>query len=218
MSRVRQIVFFAPGRPVTQGSKVPIAYKEKGTGRLRATLREDRSRLFVLASWRSVVAARALEAVRYFGVSFAAKEPVELWLEFLLSRPRTLARKHRHPAVRPDLDKLERAIKDAMRGVAYVDDGQVCEVHKRKRYRRPEELSEGVIILARDMPEEGTGGQTFQWQRLQEGLERARAHVGPAGPGPHPQDPPPRDRGEPTSPREAPSEDTHLAQGRARDF
>ena len=38
------------------------------------------------------------------------------------------------PCVRPDLDKLDRALLDALTGVAYHDDGQVVALSSRKVY------------------------------------------------------------------------------------
>lgn len=49
----------------------------------------------------------------------------------------------RVPTTRPDVDKLLRAVLDAMKGTVYHDDGQVVSVHVIKSYceRRP-----GVLI------------------------------------------------------------------------
>jgi Holliday junction resolvase RusA-like endonuclease len=39
-----------------------------------------------------------------------------------------------HPVVRPDLDNYEKAVTDALNGIVYDDDSQVCDVVKSKRY------------------------------------------------------------------------------------
>lgn len=39
-----------------------------------------------------------------------------------------------HPIVRPDLDNFEKAVTDALNGVVYRDDSQICDVVKSKRY------------------------------------------------------------------------------------
>ena len=50
-----------------------------------------------------------------------------------LPRPtRTVGRTH--PCVRPDVDKLARALLDALTGIAYEDDGQVVALHVLKIY------------------------------------------------------------------------------------
>ena len=58
--------------------------------------------------------------------------PVEVKLRFVLPRPKTVDRTL--PSVRPDLDKLERAVLDSLTGVVLVDDGQVVKLSSTKEY------------------------------------------------------------------------------------
>ena len=58
--------------------------------------------------------------------------PFHLLLDFWVPRPQRCKRDL--PTVRPDLDKLERAVLDALTGLLYVDDAQVTYVTKKKRY------------------------------------------------------------------------------------
>ncbi len=61
---------------------------------------------------------------------------------FVFTRPKSHLRKSgeprpsapRTPATRPDLDKLVRAVLDALTGVAFVDDGQVVAINAGKEY------------------------------------------------------------------------------------
>lgn len=69
--------------------------------------------------------------------------PVEVDLRFTIRRPRTVTRSD--PTVRPDLDKLVRAVLDALTGVAYEDDSQVIRLSASKRYG----LEPGVLIALR---------------------------------------------------------------------
>lgn len=39
-----------------------------------------------------------------------------------------------HPVSRPDLDNYEKAVTDALNGVVFEDDSQICDVIKSKRY------------------------------------------------------------------------------------
>jgi Holliday junction resolvase RusA-like endonuclease len=39
-----------------------------------------------------------------------------------------------YPTSRPDLDNYEKAVTDALNGVAFADDSQICDVVKSKRY------------------------------------------------------------------------------------
>ena len=58
--------------------------------------------------------------------------PVTLTLTVYLPKPKSVKREL--PYVRPDLDKLERLIMDALTGICYRDDAQVTDKHSRKRY------------------------------------------------------------------------------------
>ena len=80
-----------------------------------------------LASWRSQIALEAKKA--------GAKphlEPTEIDLIFTMPRPKTVTRDY--PSVAPDLDKLVRAVLDALTSVAYRDDGQVVSINAHKQY------------------------------------------------------------------------------------
>lgn len=58
--------------------------------------------------------------------------PIGLWVTFVLPRPKYLMFKRkpmprqRHTA-KPDLDNLQKSLKDALAGIAWLDDSQVCE-------------------------------------------------------------------------------------------
>jgi Holliday junction resolvase RusA-like endonuclease len=57
---------------------------------------------------------------------------VAVRLVFYLPRPKRMRRPA--PTVKPDLDKLARAVLDALSGVAYEDDAQVCHLVATKHY------------------------------------------------------------------------------------
>ncbi len=61
-------------------------------------------------------------------------------LLFVFNRPKTVKRDE--PYVRPDLDKLIRAVLDGLTGVAYEDDQQVVRLTAQKAYGE----TEGVHI------------------------------------------------------------------------
>lgn len=60
--------------------------------------------------------------------------PVVLIVTFHLPRPASLPKKHLHHTKKPDLDKLVRNTKDALKGILYRDDAQVVDIHARKVY------------------------------------------------------------------------------------
>jgi Holliday junction resolvase RusA-like endonuclease len=113
------------GRPVPQGSKRVV------NGRLLDVNAVE------LRSWRSDVACAWADQVG--GQPFAG--PVVISLTFFFPRPLghygkkgLLPSAPRVPQVRPDLDKLVRAVLDALTGCCFHDDAQVSEIAARKRY------------------------------------------------------------------------------------
>ena len=63
-----------------------------------------------------------------------ADGPVSVRLLFLMPRLKTVIRKYPTGKREGDVDKLLRAILDAMTGVVYGDDSQVVDAHPRKEY------------------------------------------------------------------------------------
>jgi crossover junction endodeoxyribonuclease RusA len=119
--------FFVKGKPVSQGSLKFIrghAIHVKG--------RE-------LALWRGTIAAMA----RSTNIT-KIQVGVDMDLLFIFNKPKTV--KRNEPFVRPDLDKLIRAVLDGLTGVAYEDDQQVVRLTAQKAYGE----TEGVYITIRE--------------------------------------------------------------------
>lgn len=83
--------------------------------------------------WRADVKAAAEKMFTEAG--FAPFDgPVSVSLAFVMPRPKSAPKSKHVPAVkRPDVDKLARAVLDALTGVAFVDDSQVIELAASKR-------------------------------------------------------------------------------------
>lgn len=115
--------FFVTGRPIPQGS---LKFINGHAIHVRA---QD------LALWRADIAnnARAAKVEK-------AQEGVEVHLTFVMLKPKTVKRVE--PFVRPDIDKLVRAVLDGLTGVAYEDDQQVVKLTAIKEYG----AQEGVWI------------------------------------------------------------------------
>lgn len=126
------IVLEVLGDPVPQGSKQAYVVKGRAivTERGRATL----------GPWRNQIGALAAAS---FVEPIAG--PVRLELSFTLGRPKSHYRTGARAgellpaaptwhATRPDVDKLARAVLDALSGVAYRDDGQVAELDACKTF------------------------------------------------------------------------------------
>ena len=118
--------FFVKGRPVPQGS---LKFINGHAIHVRA---QD------LALWRADIARNA----EFAGVN-KAKEAVEVHLTFTTNKPKSVSRKEPH--IRPDLDKLIRAVLDGLTGVAYDDDGQVTKITAIKEYGNVEGVTIRVI-------------------------------------------------------------------------
>jgi crossover junction endodeoxyribonuclease RusA len=115
----RTVHVFVPGKPAPQGSK-----RHVGRGILVESSKE-------LAPWRQQVAMFAHNAM---GGQQLLTGAVAVRLEFVLPRPVSTPKRRTPPAVRrPDLDKLVRAILDAITSVIIADDSQVVELHATKR-------------------------------------------------------------------------------------
>lgn len=117
------IEFRVDGQPIPQGSmKVIRGHVIHSQGS-------------ALAAWRSAIALSARKAG-----AFPVRDPITITMTFVFARPRTV--KRLEPTVPPDLDKLVRAVLDALTAIAYVDDGQVIEIYAKKMYG----LTPGVKI------------------------------------------------------------------------
>lgn len=72
------------------------------------------------------------------GVTLSDKA-IKIRLDFWLPRPKSLYRKSDPEfgmfcSKRPDIDNLIKAVLDGLNGIAFKDDGQVCELQARKFY------------------------------------------------------------------------------------
>jgi crossover junction endodeoxyribonuclease RusA len=121
------ITFFVPGIPTPQGSMK--AFNNPKGGRPIVT-----SDNLGLKGWRDAIrnaAERHTEGVPII------EEPVSVVVTFVLNRPVSLPKYIIWPGKKPDIDKLERALYDAITGVVFRDDALVVDVHVRKVYAQP---------------------------------------------------------------------------------
>jgi Holliday junction resolvase RusA-like endonuclease len=120
------------GLPAPQGSK-----NVSRSGRVYEASR-------ALRPWRALIAANVHNAMRREGVDMMTG-PVELRAVFMLPSPKRP--RHREPIVRPDLDKLVRALCDGLTdGGAIRDDALIVNLTAVKVYgERP-----GVWIVLKD--------------------------------------------------------------------
>lgn len=112
-----------------QGSKRPG--QNSKTGKL--FVREETGER--LKTWRVAVTEAALQA-REAGNVATMTGAVRLDVHFFMPRPASVGEKKRpHPIVAPDLDKLIRAIGDALKGAGvYKDDCLIVSIVATKQY------------------------------------------------------------------------------------
>jgi len=122
MSAVKVAEFAVGGVPVPQGSKTVFMVKGK------PVLADANSK--ALKPWRTAVAA----VVRSVGFrSIPRERAVAVSAVFTFERPKTVKREF--PTVKPDLDKLIRAVMDAVTDSGlWADDCQVVDMRIRKQY------------------------------------------------------------------------------------
>jgi crossover junction endodeoxyribonuclease RusA len=124
---------FVPGKPAPQGSK-----RHVGGGVMVESSK-------AVAPWRTTVAWHAAQAYRVAPLDGA----VWVSLLFVMPRPAATPKRSTPQAVkRPDLDKLTRAVFDALSGVVWRDDSQVVQLVASKRLASLEEQP-GVNIRVR---------------------------------------------------------------------
>lgn len=111
------LTFTVPGHAAPQGSKRHI-----GNGQMIESSRE-------VGPWRERVAlaARAATTQMFTGA-------VVVRIDFVLRRPLSTPKRSTPPAIKkPDVDKLARAVLDALTDVLLDDDSRVVELRTRKR-------------------------------------------------------------------------------------
>lgn len=114
------LAFFVPGLPKPQGSK-----RHVGNGVMVESAN--------IGDWRTAVSLMANRAVRVSTWPWDVNGPIEVALTFHLQAPKTRPREL--PFVKPDIDKLARAVLDALEVARiYRGDQQVTDLIARKRY------------------------------------------------------------------------------------
>lgn len=123
---MNSLEFAVLGNPTPQGSK--NAYQRGG----RIVLVESSK---TLKGWREAVANSARQAAEQDEwVVQPNGTPLTVKIWFGIRRPKSV--KRIHPTVKPDLDKLVRAVLDGITqsGVVWRDDAEVCKIIAKKIY------------------------------------------------------------------------------------
>lgn len=99
-----------------------------------------------LKGWRQLVAQAASRALEGSGIFLEG--PIQVCADFYLPRPKSIGGKPKAHLTRPDVDKLSRAIGDALTGVLYRDDSQITQLKVTKAYARVGESPHAVIAVS----------------------------------------------------------------------
>lgn len=128
------VSFFVIGIPQPQGSKT--GFVQGG----RAVIVDKNPKL--LKPWRAEIARVAAAAWAEYGPGAPLDGAVRVEATFVFERPKSVKREH--PSVRPDVDKLARALLDGITDAATVwkDDSQVIRLDVAKRYGQ----APGVLV------------------------------------------------------------------------
>lgn len=70
---------------------------------------------------------------------------IEISLDFVLSKPKSVKRKY--PTVKPDIDNFTKCILDALNNIVYKDDAQIIKLQATKSYG----LLYGVMIKVKEI-------------------------------------------------------------------
>ncbi len=138
------IDIFVPGTPVPKGSAK--AFVVKGRAIVMQDNRDSQK------PWASSISYTAMQAMKF---EKPVSGPVSISLTFYMPRPKghygsgknsDLVKDSapQHHVTKPDLDKLVRCVKDALTGVVWNDDSQVCEISKAEKLY--ETVSRGVGV------------------------------------------------------------------------
>jgi Holliday junction resolvase RusA-like endonuclease len=144
--RTEPVSFFVPGLPISQGSK-----RHVGGGRMIESSRK-------LAPWRALVsqvAATAMEERLPFN------EPLWMAASFSFWRPQAHYRSGEFseqlkpsapeaPMTYPDIEKLVRAINDAIEGIVFRNDSMIARLYSEKTYGA--QLGAAIVIGPLDAP------------------------------------------------------------------
>lgn len=141
------VTFFVAGIPVPQGSKV--GFSAKGSTFVNLVDANNAA----LKPWRAAV-TRMAESAWLDRPKIAGAAVVEA--VFVFERPPSV--KRRFPSVKPDLDKLARALFDAITDAGlWEDDGRVVRLVTEKLYGR----APGVHVTVREMSDQPTRGERW---------------------------------------------------------
>lgn len=133
---------FIHGKPVGKGSM--RSFPSKHTGKMIFINDNPKTKV-----WQNQIALTVKSEIQHGNIDFMTPtlNAVTVSAIFVLKRGKAVTRKD--PTVKPDIDKLARTVLDALTGVVYKDDSQVCHLTLGKIYGAANAL-EGVFLFIKE--------------------------------------------------------------------
>lgn len=75
--------------------------------------------------------------------------PLQIQMKFVMAKPKR-PRDPDLPMVKPDIDNLFKSVADALNGILWHDDAQICAVYCEKIYET-KELREGIYLECKNL-------------------------------------------------------------------
>lgn len=125
-----KLAFTVYGTPIPQGST--RAFIPKGWSRPLITAANSKTK-----PWRQEIASTALAEIERQRFAPRMEGPVSLTAYFFFERPKSLSKSLISKTTKPDIDKLLRALQDALTGIAFKDDSQITGVTVGKTFGSP---------------------------------------------------------------------------------
>lgn len=140
------MIVFVEGKPATAGSKKAFPFRRKN-GKLGVSVVHDNP---AAKGWMEWVRF----CVSQYWIGPPTKEAIRLYLTFVATRPASHYTKNgtlkssspENPVYKPDLTKMTRAVEDALTGLVWVDDSQVCWQVIQKEYGDRDGVLINVIV------------------------------------------------------------------------
>jgi crossover junction endodeoxyribonuclease RusA len=118
--------FTVYGIPAPQGSMK--AFIPRGWSRPVLTSDNKKTK-----PWRQEVAGSAVTAMQQSNFERRDRSlPISVVVSFVFQKPKSTKKSVVHKTTKPDVDKLARAILDALTGIVFEDDSQVVDLHVSK--------------------------------------------------------------------------------------
>ncbi|MBQ1295669.1 MAG: RusA family crossover junction endodeoxyribonuclease [Clostridiales bacterium] len=144
----RNLEVFVPGTPIQQGSMKAFPIRHSN-GTLGVSMVHNKGNL--LTAWRERIRVALIEkypeqldGTQTDGGYFKQYVPVVLEVTFYLAKPKS--NKLKEPSnKKADLDKLVRAVNDALSGLVFYDDSQVVKILASKEWES-ETHPQGVCL------------------------------------------------------------------------